>query len=424
MSYPVVLNGITYQVPVTGDVNWGPPLTRYLVALGTLAYYQTQSSNPATAGVLRLAVGDTIDWRNNANTGNLPLGINGSDQLTFNGTIIGSASGVLTLTGTAHQINVSSSTGNITLSTPQDIDTVSSPTFANLTLTNPLPIADGGTGTTTPSLVAGTNVTITGTWPDQTINATASGSVINSGVATHLPYYASTGTVLSDSNYVTFDGTGILIVTNPAAPVGLDLIGQSAVAQFVGSGGDGFQLYVDSENTFYLHNIVLGQTIWSSTGGGMTINYPLSMSSQQINNLAAGVASTDAVNVGQLGSAVSPNIAASGTTGISAAATTVTSVSLTSHGNPVVIMANATFTITVGGVGTTLTCTVDDGSIVPMGCISAFTDVLVSSTTAWQTTIIGAYTPSAGTRTYTLKYSATGSPGVTVTYDSLVVYEL
>ena len=170
MPYPVVLNGITYQVPVTGDVNWGPPLTRYLVALGTLAYYQTQSSNPATAGVLRLAVGDTIDWRNNANTGNLPLGINGTDQLTFNGTIIGSAPGVLTLTGTAHQIIVSSPTGNITLSTPQDIDTVSSPTFANLILTNPLPVADGGTGTITPALVAGTNITITGTWPDQTIN--------------------------------------------------------------------------------------------------------------------------------------------------------------------------------------------------------------------------------------------------------------
>jgi hypothetical protein len=38
----------------------------------------------------------------------------------------------------------------------------------------PLPIADGGTGTSTPGLVAGTNITITGAWPDQTIAASSS----------------------------------------------------------------------------------------------------------------------------------------------------------------------------------------------------------------------------------------------------------
>jgi len=34
-----------------------------------------------------------------------------------------------------------------------------------------VPIANGGTGTTSPALVAGSNVTITGSWPNQTINA-------------------------------------------------------------------------------------------------------------------------------------------------------------------------------------------------------------------------------------------------------------
>jgi hypothetical protein len=38
-----------------------------------------------------------------------------------------------------------------------------------------LPVANGGTGTTTPSIVAGTNVTVTGTWPNQTINSTGGG---------------------------------------------------------------------------------------------------------------------------------------------------------------------------------------------------------------------------------------------------------
>lgn len=40
-------------------------------------------------------------------------------------------------------------------------------------LTTPLSVGQGGTGTATPALVAGTNITISGTWPNQTINSTA-----------------------------------------------------------------------------------------------------------------------------------------------------------------------------------------------------------------------------------------------------------
>ena len=55
----------------------------------------------------------------------------------------------------------------------------SSTTFANLTtnVTGLLPIANGGTGTATPSLIQGSNVTITGTWPNQTIAATDTSGV-------------------------------------------------------------------------------------------------------------------------------------------------------------------------------------------------------------------------------------------------------
>lgn len=42
-------------------------------------------------------------------------------------------------------------------------------------VTGTLPVANGGTGTTTPALVAGTNITITGTWPNQTINSSGGG---------------------------------------------------------------------------------------------------------------------------------------------------------------------------------------------------------------------------------------------------------
>ena len=49
--------------------------------------------------------------------------------------------------------------------------------LSTLTLTTPLAVTSGGTGTATPSIVAGSGVSVTGTWPNQTIAATTSGTV-------------------------------------------------------------------------------------------------------------------------------------------------------------------------------------------------------------------------------------------------------
>jgi hypothetical protein len=68
-----------------------------------------------------------------------------------------------------------------TLVTPI-LGTPTSATLTNATglplstgVTGTLPVANGGTGTATPSIVAGTNVTVTGTWPNQTIDASGGG---------------------------------------------------------------------------------------------------------------------------------------------------------------------------------------------------------------------------------------------------------
>ena len=78
-------------------------------------------------------------------------------------------------------------------------------------------VANGGTGTATPGLVAGSNVTITGTWPNQTISSTAAGggggtvtSVSGTGTVSGLTL---TGTVTS-SGSLTLGGT--LSVANSA----------------------------------------------------------------------------------------------------------------------------------------------------------------------------------------------------------------
>ena len=70
--------------------------------------YKTRTSNVADAGQFRLARADVINWRNQANSANLSLGVSASDVLQFNGTDIQSAISVsdtatidLTLTGSA-----------------------------------------------------------------------------------------------------------------------------------------------------------------------------------------------------------------------------------------------------------------------------------------------------------------------------------
>jgi hypothetical protein len=110
MSVNVTLNGVVYPVPTQGDLNWAPLLTRYLVALGTYAltpiggtftltgnvdfgstyglivkYITSKTTTPATAGVIRLAKTDTIEWRDNAGTGENVLSVDSLDLLTYNG---------------------------------------------------------------------------------------------------------------------------------------------------------------------------------------------------------------------------------------------------------------------------------------------------------------------------------------------------
>jgi hypothetical protein len=116
MATTVSTGGGNYSIPAYGDSGWAQGagnLSSYLIALATnkldisggaftltadanfgatfgfvAAYLKSETALIATTGVLRLAKTDAINWRNNANGANLPLAINGSDQLTYNGSIV------------------------------------------------------------------------------------------------------------------------------------------------------------------------------------------------------------------------------------------------------------------------------------------------------------------------------------------------
>ncbi len=66
-------------------------------AVTGVASVQSNTANPAAAGLLRLADADTINWRNHANNGDVSLSKNTSDQLLWAGGEIADASGHLNL---------------------------------------------------------------------------------------------------------------------------------------------------------------------------------------------------------------------------------------------------------------------------------------------------------------------------------------
>lgn len=74
------------------------------------------------------------------------------------------------------------SVATVTLSTP--IARVLATDATGLIVSTVVPTAYGGTGTGSPALVAGTNISITGTWPNNTINANVTGAASTLGVTT------------------------------------------------------------------------------------------------------------------------------------------------------------------------------------------------------------------------------------------------
>lgn len=110
MGVPSVFNNENFIIPENFDTGYGDQLTAVLVAICANAlskaggsftltadvdfgpnfgliveYIKSEAANIASTGVIRLANGDTIDWRNANNTGDLPLGVDANNLLIFNG---------------------------------------------------------------------------------------------------------------------------------------------------------------------------------------------------------------------------------------------------------------------------------------------------------------------------------------------------
>jgi hypothetical protein len=279
-------------------------------------------------------------------------------------------------------------------------------------VTGILPVANGGTGTATPGLVQGANVTITGTWPNQTIAASGGGG---SGCTTS----GSAGNVLTDDGAggctsntgLNYDsGTGLTVGGASTA-----ILPATAAAGDIGSATLPFQYlwFAGSSGTPGTNNFKL---IGASTSGTRTATFPnantlIPIATQTLT--FAGPTSARTITFPDASITVARTDAANTFTGTQTFGTVV---GTTWNGNT---WATGTGTLAIGAgktatVSNTLTFTGTDASSVVFG---AGGTVLYSGTRRWSCQPgIGDGTNAVTAATYleSICYNDTGST-VTIT---------
>lgn len=230
MSTNLVVNGTSYAYPDTGDQNWGTVASAWAAAVtsgmlqkaggsftltadanfgtnfGLLSpYFTSSSANPSSSGVFRLASGEALSWRNNANSANLSLSVNASDQLTFNGVVFFSGGGVFTDTTFSIQ-NSTDATKKIAFSAAS----ISTATTRTITM----PDANVNLGSLTNSnisssaAIAYSKLALTGSILNADINSSAAiaysklaltGAILNADLAGSIAYskLSLTGAILN-----------------------------------------------------------------------------------------------------------------------------------------------------------------------------------------------------------------------------------
>jgi trimeric autotransporter adhesin len=254
----------------------GSPVTSTGTLTGTLL---TQSANLIWAGPASGSAA-TPTFRS--------LGLADLLQLTNGQLYVGSTSASVvaaTLTGTANQVNVANGAGSITLSTPQNIGTSSTPSFASMSLNAPYI-----------QLVLGTTNTITISTP--TISFTSRVYTIpDAGAA---------------ANFV-LDTGGPLTITNAAFP------GSALIA--TGTGTASWQ----SLPTF---NVVMDNLA--------TPTYPTAPQTEGIwygSNAKAGLSTLSTIVIGNVGCTAGNNSIAIGTPGATANSNASVAVGANAHAN-------------------------------------------------------------------------------------------
>ena len=233
-----VADGVT-SVSGTGTVN-GITLTGTVTSTGNLTLGGTLSGVNLTSqvtGTLPIANGGTgttsttfANLTTNV-TGTLPVANGGTGATTSTGTGSTVLSASPTLTGTPLSTTAALNTNTTQIATTAFVQTQiaaiaagvtsfsagttgltpSTGTTGAVTLAGTLAVANGGTGTATPSLLAGSNVVVTGTWPNQTISASGGGGGGTAGI-----FLAAASGALANGDKIVINADGTVSAVNAA----------------------------------------------------------------------------------------------------------------------------------------------------------------------------------------------------------------
>ena len=174
-----------FALPTTGDLSgtWGVTVNDSITSLidSAVAGTTTLSADAdvtlsTTNGAANQARNAVILWTasNGATTRNITAPAQSKAYVVINA---GTGSVVIRGSGPTTGVTVTSGTKALVAWNGTDfVKIISNPVVLTTDVSGILPVANGGTATATPSLVQGANVTITGTWPNQTIAAAAPGS--------------------------------------------------------------------------------------------------------------------------------------------------------------------------------------------------------------------------------------------------------
>lgn len=206
-------------------------------------------------------------------TGTLPVNHGGTGAVTLTGIVKGSGTSAFT----------AATAGTDYVAPGGALGTPSSGTATNLTglplstgVTGLLPVANGGTGTATPALVAGTNVTISGSWPNQTINATGgggSGDVTGPASSTDnavARFDSTTGKIIQNSGVVINDSGEVTTGVWKGTEVGLSYggTGASSASQ---ARGNILPSYTGNAGKILAVNVGATDAEWIAAGGSGTV---------------------------------------------------------------------------------------------------------------------------------------------------------
>jgi hypothetical protein len=216
-------------------------------------------------------------------------------------------------------------------------------------------VANGGSGTATPSLVAGTNVTISGSWPNQTIDASGGGGggstiVISGKTAAYTVVAGDLASVINCSGATSFTvsltaaatlGAGFNVTvwntsTTTAMAVTIDPSGAETIdgqATLILRRGEGMQVVCDGTNwqtgdkktmRGYAENLGTASPRPIATG-----NHAVAIGSGSFACTASGTAS---IALGQGNATGSNSLAIGGDTSVAASSTYATAIGLNSNG--------------------------------------------------------------------------------------------